>query len=165
MENKNHFSPTTNEITNGFVNPQSITFSSNLATLNPEVAKKVLEHTPDLAQTAKEVLVNSKEVTERGFESNDMSMKYFYENAEKNSVTIRKCIEEKDMSEESIVKLADMLNSISQTMAMKDTENKGFVDKQILKYMAFSFGVSALVGGFLGAGVAIGLNIPPIRFK
>ena len=158
--------PTTAE-TNLFenVNPQTISFSSNLGNLDPEIAKMALANAPELAQTSREAITSTKEVTNRGFASNDLSMQYYCENAERSAEAVRKCMEDEKISENAKVELAGVLKDINLAMAAKDTENKGFIDKEILKYMACSIGVTALTAGLMGAGFAIGLKLPPIRFK
>ena len=46
-------------------------FASMLPNMDPEVAKKALEQFPEFAKTSKEMLVDYKEILEKGIASND----------------------------------------------------------------------------------------------
>lgn len=102
-------------------------FASMLPNMDPEVAKKALEQFPEFAKTTKEILVDYKQILEKGMESNDKSIMSCYDASKLIITSLQKELEKEDLTFEERTYIVDKMLEVSRMMNEKDTENKKFL--------------------------------------
>lgn len=102
-------------------------FASMLPNMNPEVAKKALEQFPEFAKTTKEMLVEYREILEKGMESNDKSILACYEAGNTIISSLQKELDKESLTFEERKYIIDQMVEVSKMMNEKDSENKKFI--------------------------------------
>lgn len=135
-----------------------ITMASMLDKMAPEVAKKALEQFPEFSNTVKELLVGYKDTMDKGLESNQESVKSFYETSQSIIESLQKQCENENLSFEERKYIIDKMLEISKSMGEKDTENKKFiVAMSVVSGVVVSF-VAAALASALGGNTQIEMN-------
>lgn len=102
-------------------------FASMLPNMDPEVAKKALEQFPEFAKTTKDILVDYKQILEKGMESNDKSIMSCYDASKLIIASLQKELEKEELTFEERKYIVDKMLEVSRMMNEKDTENKKFL--------------------------------------
>lgn len=102
-------------------------FASMLPNMDPEVAKKALEQFPEFAKTSKEMLVDYKEILEKGMASNDESIKSCYDVSKMIIESLQKELDKENLTFEERKYIIDEMVKVSNMVNEKDTENKKFL--------------------------------------
>lgn len=123
-------------------------YISMIQSLEPEVAKKVLEQYPELVKLIHQTLVGHKETIQKSIESSDKSSEQCFEIYEKVLSDLSKCLDINDLSAEERKEIREKEMEIARMAERKDLDNKNFNWKIV---SAASFVVITAIG--VGAGV------------
>lgn len=104
-----------------------INLASMLDKMDPEVAKKALEQFPEFAKTSKEMLVEYKEILNKGIESNDKSIKSVYDTYSAIIESLQKELNKEDLSFDEKKYIIEQMKNIADKVDKKDTENKKWI--------------------------------------
>lgn len=104
-----------------------ITMASMLDKMDPEVAKKALEQFPAFTNTVKEMLFEYKNTLDKYLESNNESIKSYYDSCNSIIETLQKHLENENISFEERKYIIDKMCEISKNIGEKDSENKKFI--------------------------------------
>jgi hypothetical protein len=104
-----------------------IQFASLIDRVDPEVAMKAIEQFPEFANTSKEILAEFKESIDKGFESNDESMKSFYETNNLIIMSLQKELDKDNLTFDEKKYIIDKMLEVSNAVYQKDSENKKFI--------------------------------------
>lgn len=124
-----------------------ITMASMLNKMDPEVAKKALEQFPNFANTAKEMLVEYKDILDKSLESNRESVQSYYQACHAELQVLGNLLEDENLTFDERKYFVDTMLEITKTMGLKDSENKKFLTNM------------AMIGGFVVVGLAAVLAI------
>lgn len=141
-----------------------ISFASNISKMEPDVIKKAMEQTPEIAKTARDAIGSMKEVTTAGLRANETSTERTFDILDKNADAIRKCMTDGNLSEDGQLKMADKLCETSKAAVNLDEKTKDFIDRETSKNILGSVvavGIPALI---LSVGFTLVFKTP-IRFK
>ncbi|MDD7419336.1 hypothetical protein ACTNA4_00310 [Bariatricus sp. HCP28S3_A7] len=116
-------------------------FATMLPHMDPEVAKKALEQFPEFAKTTKEMLVEYKDILEKGMASNDKSIMNCYDAGKAMISSLQKELDKEELSFEERKYVIDKMMEVSKMMNEKDSENKKFI-----AFMAMIAGTVVTVG-------------------
>lgn len=104
-----------------------ITMASMIDKMDPEVAKKVIEQFPNFASTIKEMLDGYKDTLAKCLESNNESIKPFYDSCNLRIEFLQKELEKENLSFEEKMIIIDKMREVSKDIGEKDSENKKFI--------------------------------------
>lgn len=104
-----------------------IKMASMLDRMDPEVAKKALEQFPEFSKTTKEMLVDYKETLDKGFQSNNESIKACYTTYNALIISLQKELEKETLSFQERKYIIEQMKDIAEKVDKKDTENKRFI--------------------------------------
>ena len=155
-----------NETTGGEkMEKQTLSFTSNLDKLHPEIAQKVLEHgAPELGKTVREVSTSAKDVSIRGFQSVDQSAGRMYNLFDKSTDVAINCINDKNTSDEVKIKAFDTLNETNKTAAAEHNKVMEYAAGESSKQWTGGLIATSILAAFLGAGFTALTGIP-FKFK
>ncbi|MDB2099828.1 hypothetical protein [Clostridium paraputrificum] len=135
-----------------------ITMASMIDKMEPEVAKKALEQFPKFAATTKEILNEYKDTLDKCLESNDESIKSYYDLCNSMIETLQKQLEDENLSFEQRKYIIDKMCELSKNIGEKDSENKKFIATlAMIGATALGFTISALALA-LGGNTKIDIN-------
>ena len=77
-------------------------FATMLPHMDPEVAKKALEQFPEFAKTTKEMLVEYKDILEKGMASNDKSIMNCYDAGKAMISSLQKELDKEELSDSKL---------------------------------------------------------------
>lgn len=106
---------------------KAITMVSMLDKMDPEVAKKALEQFPDFSNTIKEILAEYKESLDRALESNETSVKSYYDSCDSIIHSLQEELEKSTLSFDERKYIIDKMIEIQKMKGDKDSENKKFI--------------------------------------
>ena len=116
--------------------------------MEPEVAKKALDQFPEFANVVKEILSQYQNTIEKGFSSNEESMKAVRTACGAIMTSLQKELEKDSLTFEEKKYIIDQMKEMAAIINEKDTENK--------KWLSCVYGQVAVFGiCILGATVAI----------
>ncbi len=104
-----------------------VTMASTLDKLDPEIAKKALEQFPEFTKSMREVLVEYKNVIEKGIESNDAGMKAVYDECNIITEALKQLLENENLSFVEKKYVIERMRDMAQLLSEKDSENKKFI--------------------------------------
>ena len=135
-----------------------ITMASMLDKMDPEVAKKAIEQFPNFSNTMKEILTEYKASLDKALESNDESVKSYYDTCDAIIATCQKELENDDLSHEQKREIIDQMILILKMKGDKDSENKKFIAALVaIGAAAVTVTVNALVNA-LGGNTQIDID-------
>lgn len=126
-----------------------ITMASMLDKMDPEVAKKAIEQFPDFSTTMKEILQDYKESLNRAQQSNDESVKSFYDSCDTIISALQKELEKDNYTFEEKKYIIDKMMEVNKLKGEKDSENKRFIATMAL----FSAAAVTVVAGVLSSAL------------
>jgi hypothetical protein len=130
-------------------------FASMLPYMNPEVAKKALEQFPEFAKRATEITAQYKEIIEKGFASNDSSVKAFYETCNAIVESLQKELNKENLTFEEKEYIIKQMTEVAKMMGEKDTENKKFLRNMAIAFGSVGAAVLVAVASVLGSNAQI----------
>lgn len=98
--------------------------ASMLDKMDPEVAKKALEQFPNFSDTMKSICIDYKSVIERLAESNDNSVKSYYETCDAIISSCQIELARENLSFEEKRQILTYMLEVVKMKGIKDTENK-----------------------------------------
>ncbi len=132
-----------------------IDLASMLDKMDPEVAKKALEQFPNFAATTKEILVEYKDLLDKGMAANQESVKAYYYVCNSIIESLRKQLESDDLSFDERKYIIEQMKEVADRMDTKDSENKRFILAQWAMGAAAALGSVALLVTALGGKTRI----------
>lgn len=135
-----------------------ITMASMLDKMDPEVAKKALEQFPEFASTTKEMLVEYKEILDKGLESNKESVHAYYDTCNSIIASLQKQLEDENLSFEERKYIIDRMLEVSKMMGEKDSENKKFIATLSVIGAAAACVATAVLASAIGGNTQIETN-------
>lgn len=132
-----------------------IDLASMLDKMDPEVAKKALEQFPDFANTTKEILVEYKDILDKGMLANQESVKIYYDVCNSIIESLKKQLEDEDLSFEERRFIIEQMKEVSDKIGVKDTENKKFILAQWVLGLTATLGALAFLASSLGGNTRI----------
>ena len=137
---------------------KEITMASMIDKMEPEVAKKALEQFPKFAATTKEILNEYKDTLDKCLESNDKSIKSYYNSCNSIIETLQKQLENENLSFEERKYIIDKMCELSKNIGEKDSENKKFIATlAMIGATALGLTISVLASA-LGGNAKIDIN-------
>ena len=141
-------------------NHQMLSFTSNLSKMEPEVIKKAMDQTPEIAKTSRKAIGSMREVTITGLQENAASTNRVFDIIDKNADTIRNCMMNGNMSEEGQEKMADKLCEINRMAVSISEIDKGFIDKETAKVIWGSVAAVSIPALILSVGFTLVFKTP-----
>ena len=135
-----------------------IKMASMLDKMDPEVAKKAIEQFPEFASTAKELLVEYKSTIDKGMESNDKSVKSYYDVCNTIINSLKNELEKDNLSFEEKKYVIEQMKEIADKVDQKDTENKRFIGGMILAFGTALVATAGILASTLGGNTQIDMN-------
>ena len=131
--------------------------ASMLPQMQPEVAQKILDQFPDLANTTKGMFETYKSSLDNHLASNNASLQSCYDTRDKMAASMKKTLDDPNLNLtfEQRERIWDRMESNAQRKDAKDTENKKFLLASARQ------GLVALGIGVLTLGAALGTVILP----
>lgn len=102
-------------------------FATMLPHMDPEVAKKALEQFPEFSKSTKGMLLDYKEILEKGLVSNDKSIMACYERGNAIIASLQKELDKDDLAFDQRKYIIDQMMQVSKMIHEKDSENKKFI--------------------------------------
>lgn len=133
-----------------------VAFATMLPKMDPEVAKKALEQFPEFAKTATEIVSYYKELVEKGFDYNDVSVKSFYITCDSIIETLNEQLKDGNLSFQEKQIIIDKMIELAKMKADKDSENKQFISDVVGKVTLGVGVVIATVATVLGVQTQMG---------
>ena len=130
-----------------------IKMASMLNEMDPEVAKKALEQFPEFANTTKEMLTEYKASLDKGFESNNESVKSVYATYNAVIASLQKELENESLTFEQKKIIIEKMEGIAEKVDNKDTENKRFIGSMIALATVVATGVTVALKSVLGGNM------------
>lgn len=135
-----------------------ITMASMLDKMDPEVAKKALEQFPEFATTTKEMLMDYKEILNKGLETNDESVHAYYDSCNSIIASLQRQLEDEKLSFEDRKYIIDRMLEVSRMMGEKDSENKKFITTLAVIGATAACVATAVLASALGGNTQIETN-------
>lgn len=135
-----------------------ITMASMLDKMDPEVAKKALEQFPEFAATTKEMLMEYKEILDKGLESNQKSVQAYYDTCNSTIASLQKQLEDENLSFEDKRYIIDRMLEVSKMMGEKDSENKKFIATLAVIGATAACVATAVLASAIGGNTQIDTN-------
>lgn len=104
-----------------------ISMATMLDKMDPEVAKKALEQFPNFSSTMKEILSEYKQSLDKALESNNESVKSYYDTCDVLIASCQNILEQDNLSFEQKKEVIDIMIDITKMKGDKDSENKKFI--------------------------------------
>lgn len=135
-----------------------ITMASMLDKMDPEVAKKALEQFPEFAATTKEMLMEYKEILDKGLESNQKSVQAYYDTCNSTIASLQKQLEDENLSFEDKRYIIDRMLEVSKMMGEKDSENKKIIATLAVIGATAACVATAVLASAIGGNTQIDTN-------
>lgn len=125
-------------------------FASCLDKIDPEVAKKIIEQFPEFCSTMQNIVKEYKDSIKDILEKNDASTRQCIENYDKILDSLKKILEENNLSFEERKYVITQMKEIAEKIDKKDSENKTFLLKMVGTITAALGTVAVIVYSVLG---------------
>ena len=132
-----------------------ITMASMLDKMDPEVAKKALEQFPHFADVTKEMLIEYKDILDKGLESNRESVQAYYDSCSTIIGALEKLLDRENLSPEERRYIIEKMVEMSDKIGEKDSQNKKFILAISGVGVAALAGVTAVLASTLGGNTKI----------
>lgn len=127
-----------------------INLASMLDKMDPEVAKKALEQFPEFSSTIKEMLIEFKNILDKGIASNNESTKAVYNTYNEIIASLQKLLENDNLSFEERKYIIEQMKEIADKIDKKDSENKKWIACMLALAGGVIFGIAAHLASALG---------------
>lgn len=104
-----------------------VKMASMLDKMDPEVAKKAIEQFPNFSNTMKEILSEYKLTLDKALDSNDESVKSYYDSCDAIISVCQKELEKDNLTFEQRREIVDQMILVARMKGEKDSENKKFI--------------------------------------
>ncbi len=104
-----------------------VKMASMLDKMDPEVAKKAIEQFPNFSNTMKEILTEYKMSLDKALNSNDESVKSYYDSCDAIISTCQKELEKDNLTFEQRREIVEQMIIVARMKGDKDFENKKFI--------------------------------------
>lgn len=104
-----------------------VKMASMLDKMDPEVAKKALEQFPNFSNTMKEILVEYKMSLDKALDSNDESVKNYYNSCDVIISACERELEKDNLTFEQRREIVEQMILVARMKGEKDSENKKFI--------------------------------------
>lgn len=138
-------------------------FASTLSNMDPEVAKKALEQSPDFAKTVKEVVPEQFETVKKALDSGDQSMREVAKTYQMMLEALQKELDEETLSVQERREILNMMCKVIDKHSKKDSEHKAFLIKLAGITGTFAVAPIAIVASVLGGNTNIQNALGEIR--
>ncbi|MCH5321518.1 MAG: hypothetical protein J1E36_07120 [Eubacterium sp.] len=135
-----------------------ITMASMLDKMDPEVAKKAIEQFPDFSNTMKEILIEYKASIDKALESNDESVKSYYDSCDAIIATCQRELEKDNLSFDQRREVVDQMILVARMKGDKDSENKKFIATLVVAGLTAIGVVVSALGTALGGDTKIDID-------
>ena len=130
-------------------------FASMLPQMDPEVAKKALEQFPEFAKTAKDVLVEYRNILEKELESDSKSTARYYDACDNIIKSLQDELKQEDLDAEQKRDIMNKMIEVADMMGKKDAEHKKFLLGIAAMASTTVVAVVAALGAALGGNARI----------
>ena len=125
-------------------------FINMLDKMDPEVAKKALEQYPQFNSIMKETLNTYKNELNRMHNSNDASMKQYYESTNSVISALEKELNRDNLDFNNKLEIIQQMSDIQSKLHSKDLENKGFLSVTLGIVGGVVLGFAAIAAAAVG---------------
>ncbi len=138
-----------------------VEFVSLIPNMDKEVAIKIIEQYPAFAKLSESMVGQLNKMCDIALEKNEDSQKLTIQAYKQVLDELSKQLHIEDISKEEREKITEQMIEIADKIAVKDTENKAFIDKMVKYSTGFALGVVVLGAAVLGVNVK-GKDIPKL---
>ncbi len=138
-----------------------VEFVSLIPNMDKEVAIKIIEQYPAFAKLSESMVGQLNKMCDIALEKNEDSQKLTIQAYKQILDELSKQLHIEDISKEEREKITELMVEIADKIAVKDTENKAFIDKMVKYSTGFALGVVVLGAAVLGVNVK-GKDIPKL---
>lgn len=104
-----------------------VKMASMLDKMDPEVAKKALEQFPNFSNTMKEIFVEYKLSLDKALDSNDASVKTYYDSCDAIISACERELDKEDLTFDQRREIVEQMILVARMKGEKDSENKKFI--------------------------------------